>query len=971
MEFDSWQQWGRALGDADFARAWTALGIAAGSEVKRPGSEGYVGLLERNPQAATSDTCLEIARSALTDALSACREHGRRLRWSFPTAAATVDADGRFPLTRIDPASWARAWTEVAGAIDVRPRLRVTDAPKQDAVAPWFRLLSETQPGPDAVSLALRAANASLAIEWPVRFGTLPDNEGGPILAVTLAEWPSSRLARRVPIDRDNANCDILLHAGSAASLLRALRAQPFRCKANIVVLLGSIDPDPVALDKRLRAIATKTCASGIVLHSAAADPRVPGYAWNRFVEEMSHNVTIDRALHVALHGLPAGDEVIWLTDALADLKLSALAGRITARVRALPPGSAIDVSRLNAGWVRSTSPILSGGATRTVGAGPAADLARVDSASVEFDAQRLSFDAESHGASELAMLTTAVDEAVAPPDAETRQAARYLQQQAFVKPGRKYVEAQHGFLQGRPALVRVRIGPPESKWQSHSKAFPIEELPPDQQSWRLTLWLTEPTQLAKPLRGTLKLPRDGPSTECDFRFKPAVAGRFEGRLTVLHRGRVLQTAVLRADVTAADATPEGNAAPALGEVTPVRHRLGDLDRRRQFDLAFVTNHTVAGEPRGVALAADRAWVANVSESLEAVKDINTALSRVTKSVADYADGLDGVAGRALLVDLAQQGALLHIHLVRNQIQSRHNRPDVAEKEYIQIVSTRTDRTVPFEFIYEYAVPEDDAALCPRWREGVGSGKCSSQCNPADRKSVCPMGFWGLRKVIERHQFSPEHSSLGKDVFLQSEPGRDTTDLSLGGMALLASSTRVTSVALATVKDALEAKLGTAPRTASSWAEWATIVGQANPHFLLAMPHADGTGAKVTLEISGDTLKTILLEDSHLRPDANASHPLVALLGCDVAGTASDYGEHIVVFREHGAAIVIGTIAAVFGEHAARTAVLLADVLIPNGGPPQRVGEAIRALKRRALLDGLLMPLCIVAYGDADWRLTR
>ena len=44
---------------------------------------------------------------------------------------------------------------------------------------------------------------------------------------------------------------------------------------------------------------------------------------------------------------------------------------------------------------------------------------------------------------------------------------------------------------------------------------------------------------------------------------------------------------------------------------------------------------------------------------------------------------------------------------------------------------------------------------------------------------------------------------------------------------------------------------------------------------------------------------------------------------------------------------------------------------LPNGAPPQRLGEAMRALKRRALLEDLLMPLCVVAYGDADWRLVR
>lgn len=970
MAFDFWQQWGVTLSDADFVRAWTALGVAAGSEVKRPSSDGHVGLLERNPQAATSHTYLEIARSALGDALSASREHGRRVRWSFPAAAATVDADGRFPLTRIDSASWARAWTEVAGVVNVRPRLRVTGIPEKEAIAPWLRLLSEAQPEPDAVSLALPAPNAKLAIEWPVRFGTLPQNVGGAIMAVALGEWPSSRLARGVPIDRDNANCDVLFHVGSAASLLRGLRAQPFRCKTNIVAIVGAIDADPVALDTRLRAIASKTGASGIVLQSSADDFLVLGYAWNRFVEEMSHNVTIDRALHVAVRSHPAGDAVIWLTDALADLKLSSLVDRITARVRALPAGSAIDVSRLDAGWVRSAPPhVLS--RERSRGAAAAAEVARVDSASIEFDPGRLSFDAESHGASELAMLTTAVDEAVEPTGAETRRAARYLQQQSFVKPGREYVEAQHGFLQGRPARVRVRIGPPEAQWQSLPNAFPVEELPPEKKQWQLTVWLTEPTQLAKPLRGTLTLPSEGASTECDFRFTPREAGRFEGRLTVLHRGRVLQTAVLRAGVVAIGAAPDEKAAPTLGDVIPVRHRLGDLDRRRQFDLAFVTNHTIAGAPRGVALAADRAWIANITQALAVARDVNAAVSKVAESVVDYQDGLAGESGRKVLIDLAVAGGWLQIHLVEEQLRNPHNRPEIAEKEYIQIVSTRSDATVPFEFIYDYAVPDVDATVCPHWRDGVAAGVCPAQCNKASTRTVCPMGFWGLRKVIERHQVSPEHAQDGRELFLQSEPGRQSSDLVVSGAALVACSARVPAASMTSLVQSLAAHPGVTPLTAANWEEWVTTVKSAHPHLLLAMPHTDGIGTRVSLEIGNVPLETIRIGIQHVRVEPGDGRPLVALLGCDTAGTADDYGHHVAVFRARGAAVVVATIATVFGEHAATVAALLVNELLKKNQTPVRLGEAMRTLKRQALLDGLLMPLCLVAYGDADWRLTH
>jgi len=225
--------------------------------------------------------------------------------------------------------------------------------------------------------------------------------------------------------------------------------------------------------------------------------------------------------------------------------------------------------------------------------------------------------------------------------------------------------------------------------------------------------------------------------------------------------------------------------------------------------------------------------------------------------------------------------------------------------------------------------------------------------------------------VIERHQVSPELAAPGRELFLQSEPGRDTTDLPLGGTALFASSQKVPNAAQNTVTAALTQKLGLAPMQATNWSDWATMVGQARPHFLLALPHTDGTGANVTLEIGGTTIGTIQVKPAHVHPAKDDARPLVALLGCDTAGTANEYAEHVAVFRDRGAAVVIGTIATVFGEHAARVGVLLAQELLPDGAPPQRLGEAMRTLKRRALLEDLLMPLCVVAYGDADWRLVR
>jgi len=42
---------------------------------------------------------------------------------------------------------------------------------------------------------------------------------------------------------------------------------------------------------------------------------------------------------------------------------------------------------------------------------------------------------------------------------------------------------------------------------------------------------------------------------------------------------------------------------------------------------------------------------------------------------------------------------------------------------------------------------------------------------------------------------------------------------------------------------------------------------------------------------------------------------------------------------------------------------------VPSPGKEPCLGEAMREAKRQALLESLPMALCIVAFGDADWRL--
>ncbi|NJO12511.1 MAG: hypothetical protein HC872_02540 [Gammaproteobacteria bacterium] len=206
-----------------------------------------------------------------------------------------------------------------------------------------------------------------------------------------------------------------------------------------------------------------------------------------------------------------------------------------------------------------------------------------------------LAFDHESDGAAVLATVAEAMESTVVPEKVHAKRAARFLQQQSFVRREGRFQPAGSGFVANVPALVRVRIGSPQEQWDSLPTAFPVEKLPEHLERWTLTVWLSEPDHLPRPIKARIRLPRDGDSTECEFRFRPKVSPRFEGRVTVLHRGRVIQTAVLRASVLPALADDAQGDAPHLEDLIPVRSGLGELKERRQFDLAFVLNHGAGG----------------------------------------------------------------------------------------------------------------------------------------------------------------------------------------------------------------------------------------------------------------------------------------------------------------------------------------------------------------------------------------
>lgn len=807
--------------------------------------------------------------------------------------------------------------------------------------------------GPWALSLSMDLQTEVLpSFRWPIRFGHLQGQEPE-ALSQASTHWTTNKLADVYALDRGRSNCDLLWFNGTAHELIQAVMLRNYSCKANIVVLQQDQDGE---WNNDARDLAAKLLHAGAIVSLRQLETSdTQGTRLNNFLKEFSHDSYVDVALAAAFQDVG----LIWAGHAAADFRLTDVLETLNANLKALSGAATLRYTDFD-GMLKTPT----GGFDGVVGN-------QVQARGMQLDIGNLVFDKESNGATQLANASRAITAAAAEAGPESLTSDRQLQMYAYLD-GARTNEAVHGFPLGAETTLEIRIGLPDEKRWIVAKGAP-KEFAQGNEYESLSVWLTEPNQLKAPMRCNVTLPAIGNSTTCEFRIRPIESGLFDGRISVVHRGRVLQTARLLASVPETHALGSTDGAPRFEELHAVRRTMAELGQRRAFDLSIITNHTAAGEPRMVALAAHRAWIVNTQAIKQPIKTINILLTEVAERANSYLEGLGSPEGRTFLVRLARQGAELHRALIGEQLSHASNQLEIANEEYIQVVSTRSEGVIPFEFVYTLNLPDQNATLCPKWRSSMQTGKCAGDCElhnvPKYKLHVCPMGFWGQQKVIERHVFSPQHTKEDKDLFLQSERERTTEELKLNGMVVIASSKNVHEDGRKMVADALALFKFVQAEPVKDWAGWKAAVTAGKPSLILSMPHSDEKLGEVSLEIGGEPKATMDIDTDYVRPHGSPVKPIVVLLGCDTAEATEDYSRHVQWIRTHGAAVVIATISTVAGLQAPTIAALLANSILSREGAPFYLGEAIRDMRRKGLLANHLISLALVAYGDADWKL--
>lgn len=886
-------------------------------------------------------------------------------------------------LENVDMRSLANAWQSAIQSLDPQsPRIRIIDSGYIDlpvsrgsiSATPYpaiAEILRHPSVSARCVTVEVNIPFTDVRWEWPMRMTILRYPFPQKVCTYLHKNWPASKLLKCFPVSREQAHGEILVIAGPAREALLDSLSLQYDLHTGLIIIIGPFDEEWRSVTSLLDALVTQTKAGGVVLWQPAR-PKTIASQINMLVDSLSHSTPLELALAYAM-----GEDqyhALLSTELMCAVTIPVVAKHIAKRLLELPVPSAFSEppdARMRMGLPELDVADLEG---------EEADIYENEllSYEIENNLNNLEMGAESASATGLSDIQGAEHQHRS--KYAGNQAARFIQAKVLrINEQGELVIEDTCLAVGVPYLLKVRIGSGGVKFLTAPVPFPDEALDWDRDYYRLQVIFTESEQFKQPLQTTLDLYRTGNSDFVELAFTPGKAGLFRGRIILAYHGRVLQTAILSGKVLAVNQQPAVNRRLKLNLdiEARVRSSWADLEDRRPFDMALVVNRTSTGKPAMTAIGRRSAFVQSLDGVSKQVSRINQRLTDVAMNAKSYSTGLRSAKNVALLRDLAIHGAWLFRSLVKDQLEQTSTSNDLLTSEYLQIISTKPDALIPLEFIYDYPAPAKDAKLCENAEKALLDGKCSG-CQPQSSPAsvVCPLGFWGLRKVIERHVYDLNLAAKeGALAYVTAEPHRDRNKLLLKGTSMFAASKEVPAVTRKNVFKTLTNVWKKSSIDLKGWQDWKGAVSKATPSLVMVLPHNSGVDENIGLEISGDVLESIYICNEYVRQKPKDPAPIVCLLGCDTANTIKPdtYASHVSVFRQAEAAMVLSTVATVFGKHAGKVAEFLIQEFDIEAGrkTPAQFGEIIRNIKRRALLESLPMALCLVAFGDADWRLAK
>jgi hypothetical protein len=471
-------------------------------------------------------------------------------------------------------------------------------------------------------------------------------------------------------------------------------------------------------------------------------------------------------------------------------------------------------------------------------------------------------------------------------------------------------------------------------------------------------------------------LPPAGDSTLALFAVLPERGRNIEGRVAIIHKNRILQTARLSVGVGLVAA---GGAGLDVVAEVPIHPRDDDLDERREYDVAIQLSDVGGklhlkvhrdGRDTPVQLDALQGPIGRIQKGLE-----NAARSW------DYAKPvLQQPVLASSLRTLAAAGSELATHLRATC------GDEIDDWERIHLVPY-TKEFLPLEYVYDGTPPTMDASPCPNLLGGLERGACDralgtndapSACqNSKDEHFVCPMHFWGFHRLIERNGALRPAAGGTQDTAAPSSSAPSKRAYGKVGSLLFAASQRAfryeaEPAAQATERAALVKALdvlGATVTDVADWNQWRTAA-QSKPDMLVLVAHTDVVDETPVLEIGAG--KMLGRHEISAKVSGAAGAPqILLLLGCSAADVTENFQPYPECFRDAGVSIVLAPVAPIRGKDAVpiakRIAQRLADRLAQ--AEPTSFGELMPLLRRELLLAGHPGVMGLVGFGDGDWLL--
>lgn len=860
-------------------------------------------------------------------------------------------------------------YTEPAYALDVASRLV---PPGDKETSAYFRT---------------EELDGDVGWNWPLRIGFLPNNDSRWLFEELktyvrdIKEWVGS-LVDLVQLDSETDNCDLLLIPTSIQEASELVSDLGIRISTDCVVAIGPTNSYPWELSSTLEVFRDKLSTAGVGI--APVDPSLRKEWLTTLIRELSHNEPIDVALFSACSY--SGSPPPFLAASRKLIEFSKLAESIKSigeeLLKAPPDAPPVTIEDTDA---------------EVFGIAPGDYRPTEIGAIFRDNTDKFMFDQERRSGIRSASVSRSAKRSMQESE-KPEEAVEPRRIQAEVYDLSSDEKLKNALRAGSLHKTVIRIGTSEDGWLQNREEFDPPELS-EKKTYKLTVIFMEPQLFEEPRVSSIKLPPEGNSTECEFTFQvPEDVEKIEARISIIYKNRVLQTALLKAHVVADSTDTNGEHKIELVPEAIVRADLSGLKDRRNFDGAFILNHDTTNAPGITAIKDKYVSFASLGELDTFVKQVDEFMTRVADYPADYAGKLHTPATVTLLCDLAKHGQILYEALAefpRGNMQEVFSElsPTVPKiPQRIQIISAKSETRLPMEFLYDRTAPEDsNGKLCPKAVEALEHDGCFTDCAGMQEpeKHVCPMGFWGLSKIIERHTYTTDYTETTVDgnFRFQSEPveGRKRLDIFRGvlfGASKKADKIEVRSAdgntvsveagGLKKVLSTLDTITNSKYQHVASWKDWKDKINSTpSPTALLLLTHTEKKGSIPALEIEqGVLVEMQSIKKEYVYSRKEPYPPVVFLIGCETGAADIEFMNFVAKFRRGGAAIIVSTGAPIRGRHAVPVTVELLDQLKKYSDQPAiSFGQVMRIVKQKMVADGFPMVLTLMTYGDADWQI--